>query len=347
MKLMKIADAFIEKIRKDYADDISLVAVMGSYVFNETHDRSDLDLFFVPKTDKGYNLGFTFIIDEIGFDLWPISWERLDAIAHHKERITSIVTDCKILYSSSSEDLMRFEKLKEAAEETEDRKECLERAISVFNDSYRLTSLLKKNTSLSDVRRHGILFLNSIAHTLSLLNGRSIRRGRAKLKKEVMDMNLIPDDFSRLYNTVFCSDQIDDIKKDLLQLMQNMEKMISDEKERHFRKASVKEVFDGFFEELINYYNKIEHAYEINDPVTCLFVACEIHEEISHALNYCNADHPNLPDIVASYDPKNLEKILETSREHQYLFIGFLESEGISIRKFKDAADFERHLESL
>lgn len=63
MNIFKIAELFIEKISRDYPDDISLVAVMGSYIYNDTHDKSDLDLYFVPKTDRGYNLGFTFILN--------------------------------------------------------------------------------------------------------------------------------------------------------------------------------------------------------------------------------------------------------------------------------------------
>lgn len=347
MKLIKIAEIFIEKIRQDYADDISLVVVMGSYVFNDIHDRSDLDIFFVPKTERGYKLGFTFIIDEIGFDLWPISWERLEGIAHHKERITSIITDGKILYSSSPEDLRRFEELIEAAGNTQDRKQCLEKALGVFDESYKMIDHLTNQTELSGARRQAILLLNNIAHTLSLLNGIPIRRGRSRLKKEVMEMTLIPEDFSLLYDTVFSSDQLDDIKRDLLHLMKNTEKLIQEEKDNLLKKSPVKDVFDGFFEELINCYNKIEHAFEINDPKTCLFAACEIHEEIDHALDYCSGKDPQLPDILEAYDPDHLEGILMKSREHKKLFTEFLESKGVIIQRFKDADEFASHLQSL
>jgi hypothetical protein len=92
MNVMRAAELLIEKISKDYKDDIALVVIMGSYIYGETHSRSDLDMFFVPNTERGYNLGFTFIIDGIGFDYWPISWERLEHIANFDERITSIIT---------------------------------------------------------------------------------------------------------------------------------------------------------------------------------------------------------------------------------------------------------------
>lgn len=347
MKLIQIAESFIEKIRKDYSDDVSLVVVMGSYVFNEIHDRSDLDLFFVPKTERGTRLGFTFIIDEIGFDLWPISWERLEGIAHQKERITSIITDGKILYSASPEDLKRFEELKRDAGRMQDEKERIKKSSEVFMESHRLVCHLQRETSLSGVRRQGILLLNNIAHTLSLLNGIPIRRGRSRLKREVMEMRLVPENFSGLYDMVFYSDQPAEIRKNLTELQINTEKLISEEKNRVFKTGSVKDVFDGFFEELINYYNKIEHAVEISDPLTCLFASCEIHEEIDHALCYCSIEKPQLPDILEAYDPEYLEGILIRSREHKALFTHFLESNGVRIRRFRDADEFEGYLRSL
>jgi len=347
MKLIQIAESFIEKIRTDYKEEVSLVVVMGSYVFDEIHDRSDLDIFFVPKTDRGYKLGFTFIIDEIGFDLWPISWERLEGIAHHQERITSILTDGKILYFATPEDLMRFQELKNSASEMEDEKVRLKRSLEVFSDSHQMISRLHRETDLSGIRRLSILILNNIAHTLSLLNGKPIRRGRSRLKKEILEMKLNPKDFSRLYDTVFFSDRADDLKARLTELHRNTEMLISDEKARLYQTGSVKEVFDGFFEELINCYNKIEHACEISDPLTCLFAACEIHEEIDHALEWCKMAAPELPDILEAYDPENLDGILMRSREHKALFTEFLESNGVTIRRFRNQDEFEEYLQAL
>lgn len=70
MSVIRAAELLIEKISKDFKDDIALVVIMGSYIYGETHSRSDLDMFFVPNTERGYNLAFTFVIDGIGFDYY-------------------------------------------------------------------------------------------------------------------------------------------------------------------------------------------------------------------------------------------------------------------------------------
>lgn len=347
MNIYKIAELFIEKIRRDYPDDISLVVVMGSYVYNDTHDRSDLDLYFVPKTERGYNLGFTFILNEIGFDLWPISWERLEKIAAHGERITSIVTEGKVLYYSSLEDLKRLDELKTKALDTNDKAVFTMKSEEVFSKNYQLIYRIQEAESLSQVRRYGIQFINNIGHALALLNGTTIKRGRGKLKKELLFNQLVPENFSPLYDTLFFSSDTETIKHDLLELMKNTEKLINTELQKYRDKGPANDVLYGFFEELISSYNKIEHAYDLNDPFTCLFAGCEIQNEIDDILQYADLEKPDFPDIAMSYDPEQLQKIVQAAQAHKKQFTDFLKENDVSIRRFENLEAYENHLSTL
>ena len=129
--LMRLTDILIDKIKRDYKDDVSIVHIHGSYAYGDIHDLSDLDIYLIPKTQRGFNLGCTFIFDGIGCDFWALSWERLERIASHDERTASIITDGKVLYYGSDEDLERFEQLKTRAADTSNRKEWLTRAREV------------------------------------------------------------------------------------------------------------------------------------------------------------------------------------------------------------------------
>ncbi len=55
MKLIQIAESFIEKIRTDYKEDVSLVVVMGSYVFDEIHDSPIWTCFLCRKRTGATN----------------------------------------------------------------------------------------------------------------------------------------------------------------------------------------------------------------------------------------------------------------------------------------------------
>jgi len=230
MNLIESAEILIEKIQKDYKEDIAVVVVMGSYIYNETHSRSDLDMYFVPKTERGRNLGKVFIIDGIGFDFWPISWERLERMANHEERTTSIITEGQILYYGAEEDLENFNRLREKALDTSDRKKFIEKSNKQFEKTYQSYFQLLLDQSLTDARKHAMEIISSITYATALLNGTTIKRGRGKLKKEILNMNLVPKDFSSLYDTVFVSKDITAIKNNYGQLMVNMRNLLEEEK---------------------------------------------------------------------------------------------------------------------
>lgn len=52
----KLVRWIAEKVKREYADDISLVLIYGSYVNGTANSRSDVDCCFVPKTGRGYEL---------------------------------------------------------------------------------------------------------------------------------------------------------------------------------------------------------------------------------------------------------------------------------------------------
>ena len=100
-----------EKVKKEYADDISLVLLYGSYINGTANPRSDIDCYYIPRTERGYRFAGTFIIDGIGYDIFPMDWERVQNIADLEDSKFPLVGDVKILYSASEEDLDRFQQL--------------------------------------------------------------------------------------------------------------------------------------------------------------------------------------------------------------------------------------------
>ena len=65
----KVVEWITNKVKTEYADDISLVLLYGSYINGTANSKSDVDCYYIPKTERGYNLGIGFIIDGVGYDL--------------------------------------------------------------------------------------------------------------------------------------------------------------------------------------------------------------------------------------------------------------------------------------
>lgn len=344
MEPMRAAELLIEKINRDYRDDVSLVVIMGSTVFNDTHSRSDLDMYFVPKTRRGEALGFVCIIGGIGYDFWALPWERLERIAAHEERITSIVTDGRVLYYGDEDDIARLNELKRRALDTADGRKFLEKAQNKLSEAYRDYSALLTASSLPEARYAAVGIVFAVTNAVALLNRTMIRRGRGKLKGEILAMPLVPEGFGKDYDTVFLSADLDAIRAACGKLIENTDKLIRSQSQepRPFAEA-----LRDFYEELINFYNKIYHAAEIGDTYTALFAGVEIRHEMEWAFDGTGVSPNALPDLLAAYSPDNLPAYAEAARGHQQRFEELLAAKGVPVRRFSDFEELEEYIGRL
>jgi hypothetical protein len=346
MDVTRAANLLIEKIKKDYNEDIAVVCMMGSHIYQETHAKSDLDLYFIPKTDRGYALGFVFMIEGIGFDFWPISWERIERIARREEKITSIITEGKLLYVGSDEDLARFESIKALARNSLGFEERYHKAMDQIRNAKAACFDVSLAKSMTDVRRHTITVLGHLAEGIALWNDTTIKRGRGKIQKEIMNMAYVPDHFEKRYETVFLAEQPSDITNALFELVTATEHMILESDDARPSRPFA-EIASGFYEEFVNMYHKIERAYETNDFQTALYVAKEAENELEWLFRDSKTVPPNLPDLVNAYDPSDLSRIFKASKKHQQALVSFIQDRAVSIRTFQDMDGLKDYLDTL
>ena len=103
----------INKIQTEYKEDVSLLIgqVGGGKI--PTDEQNMVFDFFVPATERGNQLTRTFIIEDMGYDLYPISWERLGRIANIEEpRMIFAFAKGEVIYAKNQEEKLRFENLK-------------------------------------------------------------------------------------------------------------------------------------------------------------------------------------------------------------------------------------------
>jgi hypothetical protein len=344
MEPIRAAELLVEKIKKNYSEDVAVVVIMGSTIYNDTHPKSDLDMYFVVNNPRGYELAMTFIIDGIGFDFWPISWERLTRIANYEERITSILTEGKVIYSGSEEDLKRFNDLKASALDTSDRKKFVEKSRKVFDQVYKHYFLLEQSSDISSARKHGINVIFTLTYALALLNRDTIKRGRGKLKSEIMSMNLVPEDFELNYDVIFDKSSLTEIKEASMSLIQSTETLLKSEEQKLLESRDFKDQLDGFYEELINFYNKINHGCEVGDYVTAFYAAAEIENEIDDVLEPTGQNSKQLPDMIGAYDPNYISGFLSIVEVHQKAFEKMLADNGVKLKTFQNMDDLEQFL---
>ena len=341
MKLIEIADCLIEKIKKDYDGDVSLVHLHGSYFYNDSHDLSDLDIYFVPKTQRGYNLGLTFVLNGIGCDFWALSWDRLERIANHEEKIVSIITDGKILYCHSEEDLERFNNLREKANNITDKEKYKNNGKEIIKDMYKYYFKIANSNDYTENKKGVIGIIYALSFALAQLNCMPIKRGRRYLKDEIMSMKLIPDDFEGIYDKLFIEKDTNKIKELLYTLIINTEKLFEDK-----NKGTFKDNFCGFYEEMIQHYNKIYHACEIGDIYTPLFASVELTTEIEELFKKSNCSY-KLPDMIGAYDSNNLNSIKKMAKKQQEYFEKILKENEVEIKSFNDIIELKEYFNKI
>ena len=114
-RLKAVLDAILAAVKEAYADDIALMIVYGSAVNGTADEKSDLDILFIPKTWAGRNLGKTFILDGIGYDIWCAEWDTLRNMMYWKDMRVAILADSEPVYTASEEDRRTYETMRDNA----------------------------------------------------------------------------------------------------------------------------------------------------------------------------------------------------------------------------------------
>ena len=93
-----------EKIEKEYREDIALLIGVTGHATNGDGHGECFD-YYVPVNERGNELAQTFIIDGVGHDLYPRSWERTERTANLEEFPTLCLAASEILYARTRDEV--------------------------------------------------------------------------------------------------------------------------------------------------------------------------------------------------------------------------------------------------
>lgn len=186
----RILDWVIKKVEASYSDDVCMLAVYGSYVNRTEGPMSDVDFYYVPASDRASDLSRTFIIGGIGYDLWPMSWERLEGLAALTEPLIPLLGDSEIAYCRSDDDRNRFGALRQALRRNlADAAFMHRKAVDTLSRAVGEWRRLIATDSLGDCRLHAGRILLKLADAVAYENQTYFRQG---LKKQLRDLQAMP-----------------------------------------------------------------------------------------------------------------------------------------------------------
>jgi len=365
--LLKIVDLISEKINKDYFEDIALAAYYGSYATGTFNEKSDIDIFFIPKTERGWKMGDCFIFQDIGIDIFPISWDRVESISDFDESICSVIADCKIFFSSSTPDLAKFKGFQKKIKyymQIENKAFLLNKAVDKFQKIYKILYRMEKSVVLKDsafmTYKHE--FMIALFEVYAHLNQRYFKSGWGKNLNEIFNFKRLPAEFEKNINILLEGKDVSNVISCCKSLIEDTEEILKVDMEKSFIPKKAEEVFNGYYEEIKSTFNKIIVACDNNDYELAFFTATHLQTEITKllvlqatsfwnppVLDYNALDRfysaQKFPDILSKLNRENLSELQVVVSELEQKFVSFLKNNGITFKSFESFESYQQYLE--
>lgn len=369
MDVFQIANILVEHVKEKFADDVALIAYYGSYATGHATARSDLDFFFIPATEKGYEAGLTFIVDGIGFDFWPISWERAERMASFEEYRPTILANSKVLYVRSGEDAKRYSELQDRIARMTapgNRKPLLERALTELKEGYVHLAMMNRPDSreqLTLVRTEACLLVTAVLQSLGFANETYFVRGWGQNWEQVRRLPVLPDALEALIGTIMAERDCGRISAACEELIERTRSLLVAQQRTVAEARSLSEVFHGYYEEAKGTINKLIVACEQGDRHTAFFAAVSFQDEliqffrlaeegIWHSELSARLDHGpmferlGLPDLVSAYDANDLNGLREATFKLDQRIRELLQTHGVKLNEFATVDEFRSFIES-
>lgn len=343
----KVVEWITNKVKTEYADDISLVLLYGSYINGTANSKSDVDCYYIPKTVRGYNLGIGFIIDGVGYDLFPISWERVARIADLQECLLPLVGDVWVIYCGDSCDLERFREIQSKLHSNLANDEYVKGiARKRCEDASRMCEQIKMSGSLPEVRKIAGHVIMTLADAVAIYNHDYFHFG---LKKQYEDLESnflgIPKNIVTGYKQVVTALNQNEVKARTIDLLKNvcnyMQIAVESQGDIISKEATVAKDINaswlaGLYEEISSTFNKIYVCCKSGNYILAFLSAVCLQRELDDAKE---AGSPSY-DLLSYFDYRELSKLAERTRMIETDFIELITNNGGNIKSYANYEQF-------
>ncbi|MGM1047292.1 MAG: kanamycin nucleotidyltransferase C-terminal domain-containing protein [Bacillota bacterium] len=367
LNVFEVSDALVNHIRTHFSDDIAIIACYGSYAQGTATKRSDLDFFFIPATPHGYRASIQFIVNDISFDFWPISWERAEKMALMEDSKTTIIADSRILYVRSDEDHARFMKLREKINDMQDPKNgqhLTERAEALLHDVYVHLYKMRRNEesdSLSLFRIEAYEILTKVLECLALLNQTFYTKGWGKNMDQIMRLPLKPARLEMLIDAIMTAKVASKVRQACEELVSDTLELVLNKKETYTTSPSYPDRMLGYYEEVKGGLDKVVTACEINDYSTAFYGAIGVQDQIAHFLYFAEKgnwpsplDHTmvyldlykelGFPNLINLLNPDDLTPLQTAIENLDNLLESHLKNHEVKVNRFPSLEEFKAFL---
>jgi len=335
----RLNDWVIKKIEDEFSNDVCLLLAHNRLKLGKDMDKASFS-YYIPATNRANGLARTFIVDGVGYDLFPIPWKRVEDMADIKKCYSTTVLDnAEILWARSEEDKQRFISLQDRLRANfknpyymrEKAKEWFCWAKDVFQDAFFEDELYK-------VRKYAGQICDLLSIVVAYANMRYLKHGETKQIQEISEMNKIPKNFVELYQNII-TEQLPNVQKRLCyDLITSTKAFLEEREETDSSKGMVDfEELAFWYQELSYWWRRVYYWCDENNFINAYLRGCMLQEEVDE-----NGKKFGITDIdiMSSFDANDLTLLRKRAEAVEQNFRRAIEENGVKIDEYKTIEDF-------
>jgi len=336
----KLDNWAINKIKTEYKDDVLLlIGHHNTYKLEKDRDLASLS-FFISVSEKANGLSKAFIVDGVGYDLFPMSWERLERITELIEDNATCVGDAEILYYRTEEDKKPFLELQARLQEhLNNRQFMLHKSLEKVNVAMELYQTMMFEETLFKVRKAAGYILNFLITAVAYSNQTYLKNGYMNHIPELAAMKSIPDDFIRLYEAIVKANTSEESKKLCHEMILNTRQYLSAMIEKPGKKEDGLKMEDlaGWYQELSYAWREVYYWCDQNDAVKAFMRGCFLQSEIDIVTEEHGLEEM---DLLGSFNADDLTAYRHQAEILEKQIVSIIEKHGVTIETYESEEEF-------
>ena len=309
----KLTEWAINKIKRDYPDDVALLVGLAHCSPDGSGHGECFD-YFVPATEKGYELEQEIYIDGVNHDLYPRDWARCERTANLEDWCTFCLANGEILYARSQEDVDRFEALRQQLKENLANPAFVyPKALERLDEAMNLYRNMMFEDRLHQVRMAAGYIFNGLLKAVLWLNGTYYSYHLTVETHQLARCKRQPEHFAAYYQAMLSAKNTSELKSIAHLMIQTTRKFIAGYKPEEKEEASKNYKWLAmWYSEMSLTWRRLRHFCEAGCADAAFTDACTLQEE-------CNVvtEEFGLPDfdLLSGFDCDALVKLSKQATE--------------------------------
>jgi hypothetical protein len=335
----ELADWAVRKVESEYKDDVCLLLEHRTLRLDIDQDQTSFS-FYVPATSRANGLARTFIVEGVGYDLFPVSWERLEGLAEVKEYNTTLLADAEMLYVRNDRDRDRFASLQaRLAANLQNPHLMYQRAMEWLNTVLEIYQDMLFEDAGAKVRENAGRICDLLATAVACANRTYFKHGQTNQILELSAMKEIPRGFTTQYERIIRAGTAEEQKRLCHELIATTKAFLWKQDVTATRRTSAPDFSElaTWYQELSYTWRRVYHWCDRNDPVNAYQWGCFLQREVNAVgEEYGIADL----DILGAFEAGNLSAFRARAEAVERKIVAALEANGVTINSYPSVESF-------